>query len=252
MTNIQGKTRAAEDSCFAADDVVAYKVLQVQGGMCQAMITSLTCPASCTPIALAYLMMTLEHDTTVSSTPILSTATGSSLCPSDRLTKGTAPAAGAVSSVLPSLLSTAAGVRLHGADAADGNMHKSDSSIASESFDCSASESDGRGSTPYIGGCRAAAACAAREVVPVAERCRLKWFARDEGDWGAVAVAVRGGWLEGKLPEFASDGSCGEESSSVGHCSGSCMAGGPVAMQSFSGACSASGNMCTMMQLYLL
>ena len=156
------------------------------------MITLLTWPASCTLMALAYLMMTLECDTTLSSTSILSTA-GSSLCSSDRLIKGTAAVAGAVSSFLPSLLGRAVGALLHAADAAAGNMHKPDSSTASKSFDCSASESDGGGSIAYIGGCRAAAACAAKDVVPVAERCRLKWFAREEGEWGAAAVAVRGG-----------------------------------------------------------
>ena len=200
------------------------------------MITALTGPASCTPIivciymALAYLMITLECDTTLPSTSILSPATGSSLCSSDWLIKGGA-AAGAVSSLLRSLLGTAVGVRLHGADAA-GSMHTSDSSIASESSDCSASESDGGGSVPYIGGCRAAAACAAKDVVPVAERCRLEYVARVEGDWGADAVAV-GGWLECKLPEVTSDGCWREESSSVAHCSGSCMAGGPVALRNF-------------------
>ena len=192
------------------------------------MITSLTCPASRTPAALGYLMMTLDCDATLSFTSKLSTATASSVCCSDWLTEGAGAAAGAVSSLLPSLLGTAVGACLHGADAAAGKMHTSDSSIASESFDCSASESDGGGSIPYIGGCRAAAACAAKDVVPVAERCRLECVARVGGDWGAAAVAVGGGWLECKLPEVASDGSWRDEPSSVRHCRVSCIAGGPT------------------------
>ena len=173
-------------------------------------------------MACAYLMMMLDCDATLSSEFRLSIATGSF---SDSLTE--AAAAGAVSFLLPSLLGTAVGACLHVADAA-GNVHRSDSSTASESCDCSASESDGGGSTPYMGGCKAAAACAAKDVVPVAERCRLECVARDGGDLGASAVAVGGGWLGCLLLDIASDGRWGEAFLCVGHCSGSCVAGGPV------------------------
>lgn len=161
----------------------------------------------------------------------LAAAEDSSLCSSGWVTRGADAAAGTHSFLLPSLLGTAVGTRLHGGSAA-GNMHTSDSSIASESFDCSASESDGGGSMLYMGGCKAAAACAAKDVVPVAERCRLECVARDEGDWVAAVVAVGGGWLICMLSHCASGGGWADDASSMGCCgSSSCMFGGPVAWQ---------------------
>lgn len=103
-------------------------------------------------MAFSYLMITLDCDAALSLTSQLSTAIGSSPCPSGRLTER------AGSSLLPCLRSITGGACLLIADAAAGNMHRSNSSMASEWCDCSASESGGGGSTPYMGGCKAAAA----------------------------------------------------------------------------------------------
>ena len=183
---------------------------------------------------MADLIMTSDCDPALSATSQPSTATGSSVTSSDWRTGGASDAvAGAGSSLLSCLLGMIGGTCLLVADAAGFERHRSDSSIAKESCDCSASESGGGGSTPCIGGCRAAAACAAKVVVPVVERCKLECIARDEGDLGATAVAVGTSWLWSVLPDVASDEGWVEDTLSE-HCSSSWRSRVPVVEQSLS------------------
>lgn len=171
-----------------------------------------------------YLMMMLDCDDTLPSTSQPSTAIGSSLCSLDWCTGGAGGAVvGAGSSLLPCLLGIVGGTCLLVADAAGRNVHRdrSDWSIVNESCDCSVSESGGGGSTSCIGGCKAAAACAAKVVVPVVERCRLECVARDEGDLGAAAVAVGTSWLWCASPDVASDGGWVEDTLFAEHFSSS-------------------------------